>query len=249
MAIIFGGKSGYLGKKRYFLFLTIVVLIFAVLGLAGIFPIFSSYGLWALAGALCFVLLLEKILKMVEKEYNRFDNGIFGEEQIIRELKKLPDEYAVFRGIMVGSHQDIDCAVIGPTGIFVVEVKSHRGKIGFNGVELTRNGQRLEKDFFHETMAEAVGLRDLIRNLAKEDVFVEPVIIFSRATVALGPQKLKNCYVIGRGWLNELLVAGRGYTIDSGLVLKISSALAALIHDKRKEEKIKQLEKTPSLTL
>jgi hypothetical protein len=151
----------------------------------------------------------------------------------------------VFRGIKVRDYLDIDCTVVGPTGIFAIEVKGHRGLVGFNGQQLTRNSRLFEKDFLLQAMSEAVGLRELIRSTAKVDVFVEPIIVFSDqyASVKLGPEKIKGCYVIGKAWLNELVERGTTDRLDAKYAVGIARALAGKVEDRHKEEKILQLEK------
>jgi hypothetical protein len=114
---------------------------------------------------------------------------------------------------------------------------------------LTRNGRRLEKDFFRETMAEATGIRGMIERGTMIDVFVEPVIVFSIANITLGTQKIRGCYVIGKSWLNELVQSKIAYPLNNDFVLKIASALAGLVDDKRKRDKIKQLEDSLNRTL
>jgi Nuclease-related domain len=242
MVVIFGGESGYLEKKRWLLLLAALAVVVAFIALVLVVPRLASFGLWVVAGIMIIIIVGEDFLKLVEQRFNRVDNGMSGEDAVVRELKKLPDGFVVFRGLKVGEHQDIDCAVIGPTGVFAVEVKSHRGRVGFNGRELTRDGRVFEKDFFRETMAEATGLRGLIERGAGIDVFVEPIIVFSRADVALGSEKIRGCYVIGKSWLNELVQSKVAYSLNDDFVLKIASALTGLVDDKRKGDKIKQLE-------
>jgi Nuclease-related domain len=244
MAVIFGVESSYLEKKRWLLLLTAAAVIIALFGSSLVVPRLASYGLWTVVGIMVIIVVGEDVLKLVEQRFNRVRSGMLGEDVIVREIKKLPDGFAVFRGLKVGEHQDIDCAVVGPAGVFAVEAKSHKGQIGFDGQELTRNGRRLEKDFFRETMAEATGLRGLIESGAKIDVFVEPVIVFSRANVTLGPEKMRGCYVIGKSWLNELVQSKVAYPLNNDFVLKIAVALTGLVDDKHKGDKIKQFENT-----
>jgi len=245
MAIVFGGQSRFLAnKRRIFLWIGLLLLL-GLFVLSFNSKIFSGLGLW---GSVIFLAISYTAIKMsniFERHYGRLDNGIFGEGVIANELKKLPDGYVVFRGLKIGEHQDIDCAVAGPNGVFAVEVKSHKGKIGYDGQRLTRNGRWFEKDFFHETMAEAVGLRALMARTAKLDIFVEPIIVFSSnaALVQLGSQKIKNCYVIGKAWLNELITSAVSERLDGPIILRIAKALTPLVDDRRKDEKLIALEK------
>jgi hypothetical protein len=244
MAVIFGGKNRYLFKKL----LTVFVVGFLGLVVLSLISFAPTYFSWLGLGGVffvCIILILQtRLIAFANKKFNRLSNGLNGEDRIAKELNNLPDNYAVFRGIKISEHQDVDYAVVGPTGVFAVEVKSHKGQIGFNGQELTRSGRRFQKDFFRETMAEATGLRGLISRDAKIDVFVEPVIVFSRAKISLGSQKIRGCYVIGVSWLNALVQSKATYQLNDEFIFKISSALARLVRDKHNNDKIKQLEKT-----
>ena len=191
MAMIFGGTSGFLGNRRLLLRSAIMLVLAIIIFIAFFSNRFTSAGLWVIVAVAAVFMVGMRVVGSLEKKESRFDNGIIGERTISRELEKLPDQYVVFRGLLVNDHQDIDCTVVGPTGVFAVEVKSHKGTIGFDGERLMRNGRPFEKDFFHETMSEAVGLRGLLDRTAKLDIFVEPIIVFSSnaATVRLGPGK------------------------------------------------------------
>lgn len=197
-------------------------------------------------GSVVVIVLMGIILSLVEKRkkiVDRWVNGIEGEGQIVDELKKLPDNYVVIRGLKVKEHLDVDCTVVGPTGVFAVEIKSHKGKIGFDGRELTRNGRRFEKDFLRQATAEAFGLRDKIRNLAKIDLYVEAIVVFSNkyASVRLGQQMVRGCRVIGRDWLNNILEIGSGQKLENSFIFKIVSALSADIADNKKDKKLDEL--------
>jgi len=54
--------------------------------------------------------------------------GAAGEEDAKALLSNLPDEYTVFRNIIVGE-REIDFIVCGPTGVFVIEVKAYSGTL------------------------------------------------------------------------------------------------------------------------
>ncbi len=241
MAIIFGGRSAYLYKK-------ILVVIISPLAVGIIFAFvwysnenfLRSLGLLVIVIGAALIAAEYWIIKnLLEKRFNRINSGLRGEAMVARELKKLPDEFAVFRGIKVKEHLDADCAVVGPTGIFVLEVKGHYGEIGFNGYRLTRNGRPVEKDFFRETSAEAKGLRALIRAVCQVDVYVESAIVFSRAAVRLGPQKINGSYVIGKSRLGDFLTGGTR-PFNGATVINLAMALAGATNEPKKNEKMEQ---------
>jgi hypothetical protein len=245
MAVVFGKRSGYLAKQRWSLLVAIVLTVAVFWLVLRASSFLSGAGLWAVLAVLAAMLVSLESLRRLARKFYKIDNGMFGENRIVRELQKLPNDFAVFRGLMANEHLDIDCTVVGPTGVFSIEVKSHRGRIGFNGRELTRNGRRLEKDFLAQADAEAVALRDLIRRTGQIDVFVESVIVFSSslASVHFGPQQIRNSYVVGKRWLADLLTSGTR-PLDSENILRIAATLASGVADPRAQDKLKYLAKT-----
>jgi hypothetical protein len=144
---------------------------------------------------------------------NRADNGLKGESDVLDVLMTLPNEYFVFRGSRPTGSWDIDLVVVGPTGVFTIEVKSHIGKIGYDGNQLTINGREFrEKDFLKQAISQAYGLREVLRKQLQRDIFITPYIVFSsqRAFVRLGQRPIKGVCVIRKDWLCEMLTRNTG---------------------------------------
>jgi hypothetical protein len=54
--------------------------------------------------------------------------GSDGEEQVARQLAKLPDGWRVFNSLPAGSRaSDVDHVVVGPGGVFIMNTKHHPG--------------------------------------------------------------------------------------------------------------------------
>lgn len=218
MTTIYGGDSEYIKKKKKdhrfywgaligFFFIVAVIYISNIKLLFGIPP-------YAQVSVVVFCLLFFKIVDILinkqEKGYFGANNSLRGEKEIYFELKnKLLDEFTVFQGLQInGNKWDIDFIVVGPTGIFTVEVKSHKGKIDFNGEELTHNGSPFkEKDILKQALSEAMELHGYILDRTDQDIFVSPIIVFSDsgAFVKLGLKKINNVQVIQKEWLLKLI--------------------------------------------
>ena len=71
--------------------------------------------------------------------------GAAGEELVARRLSKLGEAYQMLHSIPIGNRQsDIDHLVIGPSGVYTVNAKSHAGKnVWVRGDTVLINGQRV----------------------------------------------------------------------------------------------------------
>jgi hypothetical protein len=148
------------------------------------------------------LLLLESVSFFAFRIRN-FRQGIGGEEDTEETLYNLPKDFEILSNLVINNRGNIDEVVVGPTGIWTIEVKSHIGKITFDGRELRRNGELLEKDFLKQAWAESYAVKKEL-----EDGFnVQPVIVFSDidAELHFGFKPISGVYVVGRSWLNKLI--------------------------------------------
>ncbi|MDR3642480.1 MAG: nuclease-related domain-containing protein [Candidatus Doudnabacteria bacterium] len=153
-------------------------------------------------------LLIKNLMAKEDGLAGRFFQGLNGEDAVADELKKLPDAYSVYADVVVKPGQgNIDFVLVGPTGIFTIEVKSHRGIINFNGSELTRHGQLLEKDFLRQAKSEALCLHNFLKEKLGVDIYIKPAIVFSRARITFGLKPLENTYVIQKQWVQKLIAS------------------------------------------
>ncbi|NTU66874.1 MAG: NERD domain-containing protein [Candidatus Moranbacteria bacterium] len=142
MAQFFGGRSRFIiimQKMNYIAALTMWVILaylaYRYIGQLFAFksaPILSSAVLSIIYFPVAYWALKEKI--KYERDGKNYKQGGKGEGAIYYELLKLSDNYLVFQDVKFPTKDfNIDFVVVGPTGIFAIEVKSHKGIIGFNG--------------------------------------------------------------------------------------------------------------------
>lgn len=220
MAKIFGKPSRYLIGMA--VIHTIAAFLYALIGLYTVWSVVSKNQaqLFKPGFLLALLIILGPLLAFTYYQYRKHDygsnsflNGLKGEQSIAMLLKDaLSDEYSVFCDVIVNpKFGNIDYVVVGPTGIFTLEVKSHRGDIGFNGSQLLRNGKLFEKDFLKQSMSQAISLHDFLQNKLDVDLFVKPAVIFSGyARMHFGFNQIKNVLVVQKHWLTQLLSEG-GY--------------------------------------
>jgi hypothetical protein len=158
--------------------------------------------------------------------YRLFIQGAHGEFDISDEFQNLPNSYKVKSNVVLGQKGDIDFLVIGPTGIWTVEVKSHTGHISSDGQKLLINGFRFRKDFLKQAWAQAFAVRDRIQEHLGFQMAVQPVVVFSnpRAYMRFGTRPVGGVQVVGRAWLLKLLKEGNGHYLSPETIDKLKTA-------------------------
>lgn len=163
------------------------------------------------------------LISLIKRRTDNFASGQIGENDIDRELKNLGSNYiCITRGLDTG-HGNIDKIVIGPTGIWTLEIKSHRGNITLDGQSLLRDAKPLEKNFLGQAYAEAMSLQEFIKSKINLDIRVQPVLVFANkhAKVRLGLKEFKGVYVVQKAWLNKLLTETNKQYLAVDVQLKI----------------------------
>ncbi len=214
MAQNIGNPGKYLQKKEFKYYGIVAVLFIGMVLFIYFLPklIFLSGSIFGLL----FILLLFKVftnlfpdlIKIFRKKGDNYHNGRQGENEIVEELNKLPDGYNILRNIKFENGPDNDIVVVGPTGIFTLEVKDYDyAVVGFNNNKLTFNNKEDIKNILNQALTEAMNLQ---KCLLKENlqIFVNPIIVFSSPMkLNFGFNKVKNVFVIGKPYLINLLTS------------------------------------------
>jgi hypothetical protein len=133
--------------------------------------------------------------------YRTWGRGAGAELESKKCLAELGAEYKVISDFQSG-RGNIDYICVGPTGIFVIETKSHKGIISWGG-EILRNGQPLEKDIIKQVHGQIYYLRNLLKEKFGTDYFIQGVIEFTNAKVNIR-RPVNGIYIGGRkfpGWV------------------------------------------------
>lgn len=227
MAKYYGHESGYLKRKKFKYRLYLIIVFAAVLAIAlKISTMDTAEYWWLIAAAL--ILFIYPLIVMNEK-FNLLaffvNRGLTGESVIREELLRLPDDYAVFEDVMFEHKKgNIDFIVSGPTGVYAIEVKSHRGHVEHHKGRIYVNGY--PKNFLAQTWSEKRSLEDF---LSRKGVRLEPlaVLVFSsRSQLKFGFQPVEGVYVFGREYLLELILRGR---VPNHSRVSVEKATEALI--------------------
>lgn len=125
---------------------------------------------------------------MTERQVKK--QGREAEEYISTYLRSLGREYLVFDNVLLktnskGGTTQIDHIVVSPYGIFVIETKSHKGKI-FGNIEsknwvqtlITRKGVQKYK-FYNPVLQNAGHIRALSKLLGMDYRYFSGIVVFS----------------------------------------------------------------------
>lgn len=147
--------------------------------------------------------LMDKPVRQRIKEERRAERGAVAEEIVGEILEDLDDNFYVIHDIP-SPYGNIDHAVIAPHGVFLLETKSHRGRVEILLDGLLINGKPPEKDFIAQTLKNTCWLREEIENLTGEKIWIKPIIVFTHAFVEPG-KPIKGVIITNKKFLPEIL--------------------------------------------
>jgi hypothetical protein len=109
--------------------------------------------------------------------------GAVAEQKVGARLDGLPRNYAVRHDVNTG-WDNIDHVVFRRDGaVFLIETKSHSGRITQQDGQLRRNGQLLEKNFIKQTLNHVSWLKQFLKARAGFEPWVHAAIVFTDAHV------------------------------------------------------------------
>jgi len=124
------------------------------------------------------------------KESKRAGRGAVAEEKVGELLAELGPDFLVLHDVEC-AYGNIDHLVIASNGaVFMIETKSHRGKVTVQENVLLVNGRAPEKDFIAQSLRNSFWLRDQIEPYAGKKPWVTAVLVFTNGFVQVrGPVK------------------------------------------------------------
>ncbi len=207
----------------------------AILGFAVIFLLFSlvffksigKIGLPAiivlLVGFKIFESYADKKTTHLAKRAKDADKGASGEEKVADVLLSLPDGFEVYNDVQFDGF-NIDHVVASPAGVFLIETKSHGGKVSNEGERLLLNGKAPEKDFLNQTWSQTYRLQDYLMENMNVEVKVRPIICFSTAFVEVR-KPVKGIEVVNVGYLGKFLSRQGQKNLSPQMLSRIRVAL------------------------
>lgn len=153
--------------------------------------------------------------------------GAGGELGVRMTLRGLDDRFRVLGSVVIGKKGDIDFIVVGPTGVWVIEVKSHKGRIRAEGSVLLRDGKPFDKNFIRQVWGATYALKDVLKDGFPGKVFIQPVVVFSSPYAKLGVEwnKTEDAFVIGLDQLIRLIERKEVQRLNAEEIEKITRVI------------------------
>ena len=161
--------------------------------------------------------------KLIAKRSDQAERGADAEVAVAHLLRTLPKEYYVFHDLCFEGF-NIDHVVIGPTGVFTVETKSHRGKVSAGGETLRLNGRPFEKPILNQAWSEAFSLRDRVPQIAGKPCLVQPILCFPNAFIDVRGL-VKGVIVTSRQFLLRVITGRGAATLSQPEILQLVNVL------------------------
>lgn len=186
----------------------IVLLALVALGVRSSDGRMGLVGLSAFFGLLLLIRLVadltETRVRRIMQEERRAIRGAQAEETVGDILKDLDEDYMVLHDL-ISPHGNIDHVVITSRGgVFLLETKSHWGRISVDRGRILVNGHEPEKDFVAQVLRNARWLKEIIQATTGTDPWIIPMIVFTNAFVEPAPP-IRGVRIINKRYLLNAL--------------------------------------------
>jgi Nuclease-related domain len=186
-------EESYKRTRRFLLIALVGIAVLSVIcgfALGAAFPIRHLGWQIALLIAVLFLVSAFLIYRSTSKKMDELDRermswrkGALGESPTAETLKSLPDGYVLINDV-TKKLGNIDHVVIGPTGVYVIDVKNWNGTIKADGEgELLWNGRAPGKPAIRNMLRAVMDFQNKIKALTENEYFVRGLIVFPIAYV------------------------------------------------------------------
>ncbi len=173
MARVQGRAGGTLFRKIAIAFAILLGVVVAAGVLGRLLSPYLAWPLAAFAALYLFKLALED--EVFQRALRAKSKGLLGERRVGALLETLPEGWRVFHDVELEG-ENADHVVVGPPGVFSVEVKNYAGRVVARSNGLFVNGRRQDR-IVRQAWRQAHKLRALL------GVEVQPVLVFVGAEV------------------------------------------------------------------
>lgn len=192
--------------------------------------------IWGVGLGLLILAVYEAVFdKELDKQLDKAFIGAQAEVKVSEFLQGLPYGYAVFNDSECPMG-NIDHIVVGLTGVFMIETKSHKGIITLSKDEkiLLHNHLPFEKNVLKQIFSQLFWLREELNYMGKGAPFIHALMVFTDAVVDVD-RPIKNVSIINKDSLIEHITTKGGKLKHEDLRL----VFYRLVKLNRKSEKTK----------
>lgn len=128
-------------------------------------------------------------------------------ETVTALLETLPESYVCLHGLNFDGFT-IDHLVVGPGGLFLIEINTQDGRITSQDDLLLLNGRCLESDFIARGWSRADQLQSLLKDQTGRTWLIKPVLCFSDAVVEVWGT-IKGVVIVNSNYLAAFIKLNR----------------------------------------
>ena len=129
--------------------------------------------------------------------------GAKGEFETAVLLARLPAEFTVFNDIPLNGF-NVDHVIVGPSGVWAIETKSHAGFVDVSAFGVRVNGRLMYRDPCRQARRNAAEIGDLVESAIGVRYWVEALVCFPRANVSPLPAPGQSPVIGSEGLLTRI---------------------------------------------
>ena len=164
---------------------------------------------------------------------NNYRVGAHGEETVGRTLALLPQSFRVYHGVPTGLASDLDHAVCGPSGLWVIETTSRQGLVSVRGQEILVDGEPMPYSPVGKVRRAAEELREALRQRAGVAPDIQSVVCFADGRLSPDPAAVEGVALTTPETLCALLTAP-GSPPNEGVLTRSAAALDLMLSGERR---------------
>ena len=178
---------------------------------------------------------LNSLIKEVKEEFAIKKRELQAEREVQKFLREsLTEDYYIFTNVYTG-YGDVDAVVVGPNGIFVIEVKSNSGVVSQDDKNrlIIIDGDPPGKNYRRQVIRNSRIIKKILDDKLNRKSFVVPILVFPFASVLKdivldSPVDNYKVPVLGKNEVVEYIYTHSQYSLTPDVIRKYAEALAEL---------------------
>ena len=161
-----------------------------------------------------------------------FHAGLQGETTLKQTLNSLSDDFVAFYNVPIDNSKDIDCVLVGPKGVFIIEVKNHKGTIiysenGWKQIKTGRGGTQYLGNLGNPGKQLLANMHKFKKFLDENNihVWIQPILVFTNPEADIVLEKEPKPIIVCK--IENILdvINNSGKTISQELINRICDLL------------------------